>query len=344
MAGLFDHHDHERFDWYAFSIGPKVEQDPYRIRMKRAFRHWFDLNDLSDQAAASVIARQRIDVLVDLSGTTHGSRAGILQYRPAPFVAHYLGFPGTLANPGIDFLIADETVAPVEHDPFYAERVVRLPGCYQVNDDQREHPAVWSRNEAGLPEDAIVISNFNRASKWTEEFVTIWLSAVARAPASLLWLVDPGPRARSAVMAIAARYNVAHRVVWAARLPMTSHLARIGAADLALDQLPYASHATGANTLWMGVPLLTCLGQSFPGRVGASLVRAVGLDDFVTVDVDAYRLRLDQLLADPKRLVEAAQHLRTRQNSLALFDTAAFASRWEQMLVRLVDTHRIHLS
>lgn len=337
MVGLFEHHDPTVVECFAFSTGPRVETDVYRQRIKRAFEHWHDLNDLSDEDAATLIARHEIDVLVDLSGTTMGGRLGILKRHPSPFVLHYLGYPGTIAHPAIDFLVADSTVIPPEHEHLYAERIIRMPTCYQVNDASREHPARKERIELGLPQNAIVMSNFNRESKWSERFMNIWLTALAYERQAVLWLVDPGSRGRDEVLSRARVYGVEAQIVWAPRVPMSEHLARLGVADLALDQLPYSSHATGANALWMGVPLLTCLGQMFHGRVGASLVRAAELPEFVTDSEGEYSQRLQELLATPERLFSAKQHLTARRLTLPLFDTARFTKDWERLLHEIVN-------
>ncbi len=336
VAGLFEAHDRTRFECYALSCGPRVEDDVYRVRFKAAFEHWHDLNELTDRDAAALIAAQEIDVLVDLSGLTHGSRPGILEHRPAPFVLHYLGYPGTIASRGVDFLVADATVVPPAHEPYYAERILRMPVCYQVNDCKRERPAATPRAALGLPDGVTVICNFNREAKWTEAFMRIWLEALAEAPHAVLWLVDPGARGRAQVLSMAQPPGVSERIFWAPRVSMSEHLARLAAADLALDQLPYSSHATGANALWMGVPLLTCLGDSFPGRVGASLVRAAALPDFVTSSVAEYAAKLKQLLADPAPLAAAKKHLLERGTALPLFDSGQFTRDWEAMLLRLV--------
>lgn len=336
VAGLFEAHDRARFECYAFSCGPRVEDDAYRIRFQTAFEHWHDLNELTDRDAAALIAAQEIDVLVDLSGLTHGSRPGILDLRPAPFALHYLGYPGTIASRGVDFLVADATIVPPEHEPYYAERVLRMPVCYQVNDRKRERPAATPRSSLGLPDDMTVICNFNREAKWTEPFMRVWLGALADAPRAALWLVDPGARGREEVLSMARTIGVDGQIFWAPRVSMSEHLARLAAADLSLDQLPYSSHATGANALWMGVPLLTCLGDAFPGRVGASLARAAELPEFVTANVAEYATRLKQLLADPGPLAAAKKHLLARGISLPLFDSVRFTRDWERMLLALV--------
>jgi protein O-GlcNAc transferase len=337
IVGLIEAHDKARVELFAYSCGARVDTDPYRIRLQQAFDHWRNLNELNDDDAAKLIADDDIDVLFDLSGPTHGNRSGVLTRRPSHQVIHYLGYPGTIASGDVDWLLADETVLPIEHEPFYCERVLRMPMCYQVNDPHRERPDAPPRAAHGLPEDAIVICNFNRPAKWTEAFLRIWCRALAAQKKAVLWLYETDiAKARPAVLAIAEEYGVADRIVWAPVLGMTQHLARLRCADLALDQLPYSSHATGANALWMGVPLLTCVGEMFQGRVGASLVKAVGLHDFVVNSLGEYEHALHGFLASSERLAAAKRHL-LESEALPLFDSVRFARELEKMLFEICE-------
>jgi len=332
-AGLFEQHSRERVELYAYSYGPRVDDD-YRRRLKAAIPHWRDINDLTDAQAADLIVADALDVLVELKGLTYGARPGIAALRPAPRIVHYLGYPGTLCSAGIDYLVGDDIVTPASDAAFYGETVLRLPRCYQVNDSERARPAVATRAELGLPDDAIVLCNFNQSFKWSAEYFDVWFAALRAQPRALLWLLEPGPDARHAVTARAQAAGVGGRLHWAQRLPADAHLARLGTADLALDQLPVASHTTAADALWMGVPLLTCLGAGFHGRVGASLLSAVGLDDFVAHDLADYGRRLQALLADRVQLAGARQRL-ARSAAAALFDTDGFARDWENLLLAL---------
>jgi len=331
MAGLFEQHDRSRFETFAFSYGPLADS-PYRNRLRAAFAHWHDINTLSDAEAAALIRQQQIDVLVELKGITYGSRLGILNHGPAPVTLHYIGYPGTLAHPGIDYLVTDPIVSPPGSEADYAEPLLRLPVCYQVNDDRRERPTATSRSSLGLPDDAVVLCNFNQASKWTAQWFHIWLRALQSHPASVLWLLDPGDDARAVLDAQIAASGVSDRVVWAPRVSPENHLQRLGAADLALDQYPYGSHTTGADALWTGVPMLTCLGSNYAGRVGASLLSAVGLDELITDSPEAYASKLANLL-DDRALLRSYRDRLANPATLPLFDTAGFTRAWEDLLM-----------
>ena len=331
IAGLFEHHDRERFELFAYSYGPRVE-DAYRTRLKSALPSWRDLNDLSDEKAAATIRGDSLDVLIEMKGHTLGARLKITALRPAPIIIHYLGYPGTLASDGIDYLVADQTIVPVEHESFYNETILRMPGSYQANDTLRPRPTPTARAELGLPQDAVVLCNFNQSAKWTAPFFCCWLRALKRSPRAILWLQQPNATAQAALMELAYSMGVGKQIVWAPVLPPQTHLARLGAADLAMDQLPCASHTTGADALWMGVPLLTCLGEAFHGRVGASLARAVDLPEFITHNIDEYEQRLGELLDHPEQIEAAKQHLSLNRHQLPLFNTQQFTRDWEALL------------
>jgi len=330
IAGLLESHS-SSVEVFAYSYGPRVDDD-YRTRLKRAVPNWRDINAMSDDAAAQQIRADGIDVLVELKGRTYGARLGITARKPAPVIVHYLGYPGTLAADGIVYLVADPILVPSESELHYTESVLRMPRCYQANDARRARPAPTPRAELGLPDDAIVLCNFNQSYKWGERFMRVWMRALQRAPKAVLWLLEPDAVARANVMTMAKEHNVVAQIHWAPRAKMEAHLARLAAANLALDQLPYASHTTGSDALWMGVPLLTCIGNTYQGRVGASLANAVGLNDLIVPNIEAYERMLGNLLAQPDRLLSLQAEYASRAATAPLFDTTSFTAQWETLL------------
>ena len=165
----------------------------------------------------------------------------------------------------------------------------------------------------------------------------VWLRTLQRAPHAVLWLLDPGDAAKRAVMMLAQQYGVATQVHWASRQPVDLHLARLAAANLALDQLPYASHTTGSDALWMGVPMLTCVGEAFQGRVGASLVAASGLPQLAKNNIEDYEQTLLEFVIQPSQLRELQAEFSARISSVPLFDTAGFTKQWEALLLQTFD-------
>ena len=331
-AGLFEMHDRSQVTTFAYALDSD-DGSEMRKRLVRAFPHWRDLRSLTDDAAASMIADDALDVLVDLKGHTQGSRIGILARRPAPVQIHYLGFPGTIAHESIDAQVADAIVVPPIDERNYDERVLRVPVCYQVNDRNRPLPPAASRAQAGLPERGLVLVSFNQTYKLGRAFVDLWLDVLAGHDDAVLWLNVPHALARANLRAAAVARQVApERIVFAPFAQQSDHLARLRCADLALDVLPYGSHTTGSDALWCGVPLLTLTGTAFAGRVGTSLVHAVGLPELAVDSMDAYRDTLHALAHDRERLAAHKAHLERERYSVTLFDTERFTRDFERLL------------
>ena len=332
MAGLFDAHDPTRMETFAYA-SDRDDGSAMRTRLRQAFAHWRDIRMLADGQAAQLIAADALDVLVDLKGHTHGTRIALLARRPAPVQLHYLGFPGTIAYTAIDGFIADGIVAPAGCEPEFAETLLRLPVCYQVNDRRRLLPAAVPRGAVGLPERALVLACFNQTYKLTEPFMAIWLDVLREQPDAVLWLWVPHALAQRNLRAHAAHAGVAsERLVFAPVAPHAEHMARLRCADLALDVLPYGSHTSGSDALWAGVPLITCSGTTFAGRVGASLCHAAGMPELVTDSMASYARELRNLCADRGRLAHYQRHLATERERLPLFDTETFTRAFERLL------------
>ena len=244
-----------------------------------------------------------------------------------------MGFPGTLGYDAIDGLIADEIVVPPGDDVHYHERVFRLPRCYLAADSARGLPDRAPRSAHGLPEDALVLASLNQSYKFARGVFAVWMAALRAASRAVLWLFASHPRVQTNLRAEARRHGVdGERLLFATRVPQEAHIARVRCVDLALDTLPCGSHTTGADALWSGVPMLTCRGHTFAGRVGASLLTAAGLPDLIASDLDDYRRRLVELVENPPLLREYAAHLERERNTLPLWDTRGFAAEFERLL------------
>src|SRR6202521_226253 len=282
IAELFELHDRSRFEVLGFSLGADDRSD-IRARIIRGFDRFYDIRSTNDREAAKLINDLQVDVVVDLSAYTAGCRPGILACRPAPIQVSYLVFPGTTGAAHIDYLIADSIVLPFDQQPFYTESIVRLPDCYQVNDGKRligQSPTRW---ELGMPDQGFVFCCFNNNNKLTAPIFDIWMRLLQRIEGSVFWLYRGSAVAeRNLRKEAAARGMDPARLIFADRVEREQHLARHRTADLFLDTLPYNAHTTASDALWAGLPLVTCRGNSFAGRVAASLLHAVGLPELVT--------------------------------------------------------------
>jgi predicted O-linked N-acetylglucosamine transferase (SPINDLY family) len=338
-AGLFERHDRSRFEVIAYSFGADDGSD-YRRRLAAAFDRFVDARAEPYLATAQRIANDQIDVLVDLCGHTDGSRPEIFALRPAAVQVNFLGYPGTTGASFIDYLVADPIVAPRADWQSFSEKVVWMPTTYQVNDSSlRLADAPQSRRELGLPETGFVFCAFNRHYKIERQVFELWMRLLAAVPGSVLWLL--GGTGEKRLQQAAARAGIdPQRVIFARKLPKAAHLARHRLADLFIDTLCYNAHTTASDALWAGLPVLTCPGPTFAGRVGASLLRAVGLPELIVNDLQAYETQAIELARHPERLAELGAKLATTRVRAPLFDTARFTRDLERAYVRMWEIHR----
>ena len=336
MAELFEIHDRHHFEWWGVSFGPN-KPGTMRARLEKAFDHFLEVGHLSDAEVAQRLRELEIDIAVDLKGYTQDCRPGILGHRPAPIQVNYLGYPGTLGAPHIDFLIGDRWVTPPEHDAFYTEQVVRLPDSYQVNDRHRViADKVFTRAELGLPEKGFVFCCFNNNYKITPHIFDIWMRLLKKVPRSVLWLLESnGESAANLRREAKARGIAAKRLVFAPKLPLPEHLARHRCADLFLDTLPVNAHTTTSDALWAGLPVLTCLGQAFAGRVAASLLSAIELPELITTNLADYEAKALHLAHHPDELHALRAKLAAHRLTTPLFDTERFARNLEAAYQRM---------
>ncbi|MGO8753933.1 MAG: tetratricopeptide repeat protein [Gallionellaceae bacterium] len=330
MAELFELHDRTRFNLSAYSYGPD-DGSAMRERISKAFDRFVDIRDYSFEQAARKIYADRVDILIDLKGYSMLSRSGILALRPAPIQVNYLGYPGTMGADFVDYLIADRFIIPPEHFAHYTEKVVWLPDCYQPTDRTRPRLAAPTRRECGLPEAGVVFCSLNQTYKITPDVFDIWCRLLTAMPGSTLWLWANNPYAESNLKREAESRGVSpERLVMAPRLKPERHLARLQCADLFLDTTPVNAHTTCSDALWMGLPVITCAGETFPSRVAGSLLTAMGLPELITYNLEDYfRLALE-LATDEKKRKELREKIIANRDSAPLFDTARLTRNLEQ--------------
>ena len=330
MAGVFEHHDRERFETFAVAFGPNDEGD-MRARLEAAFDDFSDMRAESDVQIAARLRALEIDIAVDLKGYTGGARPGILALRPAPVQLHYLAYPGSMGANYIDYLIADPIVIPDAERRFYVEQIAYLPDAYQCNDSRRSIAArIPSRAESGLPENGFVFCCFNSNYKIMPEMFDVWMRLLRGVPNSVLWLYGEYPGAGANLRREAhARGIATERLIFAARTDLPAHLARLTLADLVLDTLPYGAHTTASDALWVGVPILTCVGQTFAGRVAASLLNAMGLPELITTCLEDYEARARNLAENGPALARLRAKLARNRDASSLFDTARITRNLE---------------
>ena len=336
MAELLEAHDRANFEVHAFSFGPAVD-DEMRRRVASACEHFHDVRTLSDMQVAQNSRDLGIDIAVDLKGYTLDERGGIFALRCAPVQVSYLGYPGTLGLPYMDYILADEVVIPGSELQHYSEQVVWLPVSYQPNDSRREiADHIFTRAECGLPERGFVFCSFNASYKITPEVFASWMRILQQVEGSVLWLLG----AESAVVESLRREARQHevdpsRLIFGGRLPLAEHLARQRLADLFLDNFPCNAHTTASDALWAGVPVLTRAGRGFAARVAASLLTAVGLPELITESVTDYEAKALHLAHHPHELASLRERLARSRNTSALFRGADLARHIEAAYVHM---------
>jgi len=345
MAGVFERHDKSRFNITALSIGPD-DQSPMRQRLKDSFENFVDATMLDDAEVAKRIRAAGIDLLIDLKGFTRGARTNILALRPAPMQINYLGYPGTMGASFIDYLIADPLVVPRTHWIHYSEKIVYLPHNYQANDATRNiSDKVFTKTECGLPETGFIFCCFNNNFKVTPILFDRWMRILTAVKGSVLWLLEDNATAADNLRKEAGVRGVdPARLVFATRMPPSDHLARHRLADLFLDTLPYNAHTTASDALWTGLPVLTQIGQTFAGRVAASLLAAMNLPELITKTPEEYEQLATDLAFNPERLRTIKSRLAENRSAAPLFDTELFTRHIEAAYVAIYERHRAGLA
>ncbi len=338
VAGVFEHHDRKQFELHAYSLGFD-DDSPMRRRIAACFNKFVQIDQMGAAEAARRIHADGIDILVDLNGYTNHSNPAVLAYRPAPLQVNFQGYPATMGSGFMDYIVGDPVTLPMSQQPHFAERIVHLPYSYHPNAVTRSMAETMpSRAQFGLPESGFVFCCFNNASKFTPEIFAVWMRLLKAVPDAVLWLLDRNGTVKDNILAQVRSHGVdSSRVVLAPRVPLPQHLARQQLADLFLDTLPYNAHVTASDALWVGLPLLTCLGDGFAGRVAGSLLKPLGLDELVTASLEEYEARALELARDRERLSVLRSRLSAEKVASPLFDTGLYTRHLEAAYLRMWD-------
>jgi predicted O-linked N-acetylglucosamine transferase (SPINDLY family) len=343
LVGVLERHDSSRFEVYGFDSGWNDQSD-MRRRIETALHRVIDISKLSDASAAAAIRENQIDILVNLNGYFGKQRRACLQ-SGASIQVNYLGFPGTIVAKYIDYIIADRCVIPEAQSVYYTEKVVYLPNSYQANDRKKQIATrEFGRVECGLPETGFVFCCFNNSYKILPETFNCWMRILKRVEGSVMWLLENNPSAASHLRSAAGSLGVdPQRLVFAGRTLLPDHLARHRLAELFLDTLPYNAHTTASDALWAGLPVLTCLGETFAGRVCASLLNAVNLPELVATTIEDYERMAVELATNPEKLTELKRKLGERRLTTPLFDTNQFTKHIEAAYMTMYEREQAGL-
>jgi predicted O-linked N-acetylglucosamine transferase (SPINDLY family) len=337
MVQMLEQHDRSRFEVTLFSAGPD-DGSPMRARIVASAEHFEHLRGRPHEAMARRIRDLDIDILVDVKGATHGTLMPVTAHRAAPLQVSWLGFPGTTGAACVDYFIGDPLTTPLAHAAHFSEKLAQMPLCYQPNDAKRALPAPSKRSDWGAPEGVPLLCAFHQSYKISEAVFDSWCRVLHTAPGAVLWLMRWNTNVQAALEAAARARGIGpERLCFAPMLPLDQHLSRLACADLYLDAWPCNAHTTAGEALWVGVPVVTVIGETFAQRVAASLLHQVGLDELVCRDEAGYVDTVAALAQDGAKLAAVRDRLRTACDTGSLFDGASFARDIEALYQRLWD-------
>ncbi len=336
LPEVIERHDRARFEVIAYSFGPN-DGSAARRRFERGFDRFVDVQAETFEQTARRIREDGVAVLFDTGGYVIGARSEIFALRPAPIQVN-LWFPGTLGAPHYDYIVTDGFVTPESEQRHFAERFLTMPHCYMAGDSQRPMDVAPTRQACGLPPDGVVFCCFNAPWKIHPMVFDVWMRVLAAVPGSVLWLLHGNDAADANLRREGAARGVApERLVFAPPLPLGAHLARHACADLFLDTYPCNAHTTANDSLFAGLPLLTCAGETFAARVSGSHLRAAGMSELVTTSLDEYEALAIALAREPARLASLRERLARERATAPLFDIAAWTRDLESRLLQAWD-------
>jgi len=347
IVGLFEAHNRDQFELYAFSHSVPQAGDMVRERLKECFDQFIDTADMSDLEVAKLARNIGIDIAIDLSGYTHNNRLKIFSYRVAPIQASYLGYAGTSGEKFMDYLIADRTVIPPESMKYFSEKIAYLPNAYIVDDPKRQISTLTpSRADQGLPEEGFIFCCFNNSYKITPDIIRSWSRILKNVDGSVLWLSSNNKIFQRNLILEFEKYQIdASRIIFANRLDLPEdHLARLQLANLFLDTVPYNAHTTAVDALRVGLPLLTYMGRAFAGRVAASLLKAIGVPELIAANQEEYESMAIDFATNSEKLAKVRDKLSINRATTPLFNNEEFARGMEKIYQKMYARYQADLN
>lgn len=335
IAPLFEKHNRDKFEIFAFSMGSPT-RDATRLRIESGVEHFINVREMSDSEIIELAAQQGLDIAIDLSGHTAGNRFPMFCKGLAPIQVNFLGYSATLGVKQIHYIIGDQTLIPCDHDADYTEKVIRLPHSYMPTDPMREISSEKvTREQYNLPENGFIFCGFNNAYKICPEQFDLWMEILRGVEDSVIWLSPVIDEAKINLRKEASNRGVdPNRLVFANREERLSvHLARHRLADLFLDTLPHNAHATSNDALLAGLPILTRLGEGFAARVAGSLVTAAGMPEMIMPDSEAYVRRAIEIAKTPGLSQSLKQELASKKKTAPLFNIQQYTRDLEKAFI-----------
>ena len=334
IIGMLESHDKSKFEIYGFYFGESVnEKDLIHKKIVNTFDKFINIKFMTDTKVAQLSLELNIDIAVNL--TTHTgteSRFGIFTQRCAPIQVNFLGYPGTSGSKSIDYIIADKTVIPKNNQKFYSEKIIYMPNSYHpIENIKKISEKKFSRKELNLPEDKFIFCCFNSHQKITPSIFNIWINLLKKNSNSVLWLREFNQYSSKNLKLETLKRGIDEkRIIFAERLPLNEHLARIKNADLFLDTFPYTAHSTCSDVLRICLPVITCIGDSFTSRVSASFLNTMMLPELITTSYEEYEKLANKIANDKNYLSNLKNKILENKSKSSLYDIKLFTKNLEK--------------
>ena len=341
LSRMFELHDKDKFEIYAYSIAPDIE-DEVHFKVKKLFKHFRQVGNISDIEVKNIVKNDKIDVAIDLNGYTKNNRLSLFLNNLAPIQINYLGYPGTIGSKNYDYIIADKIIIPENKKKYFNEKVLYMPHTYQPTNIIRKIPKKKiSKMDCFLPSKSFVFCCFNNNYKISKIEFEIWMRLLNKVPNSVLWLIKSNKYAEENIKSFSSSFGVKpERIIFADLIKNEKHLSRQSNADLFLDTFNYGAHTTASDALWTGLPVITKLGNSFASRVCSSLLSAINLPELITHSITEYeKLALD-LALNPEKLKNIKQKLNKNIKSAKLFDTQQYTKDFENLIENIINKNK----
>lgn len=338
---LFELHDRQQFEVIGFSFQNAAEDDAVGQRVKSAFDQFIDLEGVPFEKALTTIREYEVDIAIDLGGHTAGSPLGYFNRYVAPIQISYIGHPGTTGADFIHYTIADDNLIPEQYQKYYSEKIIYMPDCFQVNDSKRMIPAdQFTRRELNLPEEGVIYCCFNNPYKINPMMFDVWMRILKKVPNSILWVLATEPYSENnLIKEIKKRQVDPSRVIFAQRIKYQQYLSRFKVADLFLDTLPFNAGTTASDALWAGLPVLTCMGDSFSGRMAGSLLKAIDMTELITLNLVEYEQLAIDLGSHPEKIKSLKTKLEENRFTKPLYNTQLFTKNLERAYLQIYDNY-----
>ena len=338
IAELIEIHDRSRFKIFAFSLDKSPSEDLMRTRLVDIFDQFIDAEDMTHSEIASISKNLEIDIAVDLGGHTEGGAIDLFSQRLAPIQVNYLGYAGTSGARYMDYIIADKTVIPTSSQQYYSEKIAYLPDTFMVDDTNRiPSSKVFSKLEFGLPEHGIIFCCFNNGSKFNRSILVSWAKILLKVEGSIFWISENNHFFKENLLKEFIDLGInSERVIFAKKMDsMGDYLARYVVADLFLDTYPYNAHTTAIDALKSGLPLITCTGESFAGRVATSLLHSIKMPELIATNLEEYEALAIELAQNPEKLEQIKFKLANNRLTAPLFNTPRFTKNIEAAYIKM---------